>query len=172
MSEDKKPKELQEQKKSRGSHLFKKGQSGNPAGKKKGVGIQGELRKKLNQNLPAILDLLIEQALTGDLVAIKLLMEKGFPNKKAESYIDLEIPEELSIADKVDYALNAVTRGELPTELVNDLAKAAVLSKALSDASTGGARVIELNVGVEVPPDMTIEVKEPRLLDQANESKD
>lgn len=162
MSEDKKPNDLQEQKKSRGKHLFQKGQSGNPKGKPKGVGIQGELRKKLNQNLPAILDLLIQQALTGDLVAIKLLMEKGFPNKRAESYIDLDIPEDLSIADKVEYALNAVTRGELSTELANDLAKTAVLSNTLKDTSIGGTKVIELNMGSLVDPDMTLEVKDPK----------
>ena len=162
MSEDKKPNDLQEQKKSRGKHLFQKGQSGNPKGKPKGVGIQGELRKKLNQNLPAILDLLIQQALTGDLVAIKLLMEKGFPNKRAESYIDLDIPEDLSIADKVEYALNAVTRGELSTELANDLAKTAVLSNTVKDTSIGGTKVIELNMGSLVDPDMTLEVKEPK----------
>jgi len=160
--EDKKTKKLQEQAKSR-SHLFQKGQSGNPAGKRKGAGIQGELRKKLNQNLPAILDLLIEQALAGDLVAIKLLMEKGFPNRKAESYIDLEIPEDLSIADKVEYALNAVTRGELPAELASELAKTAVLSSTLKDTSIGGTEVIELNMGSLVDPDMTLEVKEPKV---------
>jgi len=159
--EDKKTKKLQEQTKNR-SHLFQKGQSGNPAGKRKGAGIQGELRKKLNQNLPAILDLLIEQALAGDLVAIKLLMEKGFPNRKAESYIDLEIPEDLSIADKVEYALNAVTRGELPAELASELAKTAVLSNTLKDTSIGGTKVIELNMGSLVDPDMTLEVKEPK----------
>ena len=162
MSEDKKPNDLQEQTKNRGKHLFQKGQSGNPAGKKKGAGIQGELRKKLNQNLPAILDLLIEQALTGDLLAIKLLMEKGFPNKRVESYIDLDIPEDLSIADKVEYALNAVTRGELSTELANDLAKTAVLSNTLKDTSIGGTKVIELNMGSLVDPDMTLEVKDPK----------
>ena len=89
-------------------------------------------------------------------------MEKGFPNKRAESYIDLDIPEDLSIADKVEYALNAVTRGELSTELANDLAKTAVLSNTLKDTSIGGTKVIELNMGSLVDPDMTLEVKEPK----------
>jgi len=162
MTEDTKPIQLQDQTKSKGKHLFQKGQSGNPLGKKKGVGVQGQLRKKLNQNLPEILDLLIKQAKTGDLTAIKLLMEKGFPNKRAESYIDLDIPEDLSIADKVEYALNAVTRGELSTELANDLAKTAILSNALKDTSIGGTKVIELNMGSLVDPDMTLEVKDPK----------
>jgi hypothetical protein len=162
MCEDKKPEVLKEQKKSKPKHLFQKGQSGNPAGKPKGVGIQGELRKKLNKNLPEILDRLIEQALTGDLVAIKLLLERGFPAKRSESYIDLEMPEHLNLAERVDYALNAATRGEIATEIVNELAKAAVLSNTLKTTAVGGTRVIELNAGQLVAPDMSLEVKEPK----------
>ena len=162
MTEDTKPIQLQEQTKSKGKHLFQKGQSGNPLGKKKGVGVQGQLRKKLNQNLPEILDLLIKQAKTGDLTAIKLLMEKGFPNKKSESYIDLPIPDDLSIAEKVDFAVDAATRGEISTESAGELAKAAVLANTLRDTSAGTAKVIELNLGQLVDPDMTTEVKEPK----------
>lgn len=171
MAEDTKATELKEQKKSKPKHLFQKGQSGNPAGKPKGVGIQGELRKKLNKNLPEILDLLIKQALTGDLVAIKLLLEKGFPNKKSESYLDLEIPEELSLAQKIEYALEAVMKGELPAEVVTEVAKSALVAKSLADTSVGGTKVIELNLGVQVDPDMSIAIKEPKLLDEKNESE-
>ena len=164
MNEDKKSNDQIDlvKKRTKQDTQFKKGQVANPKGRPIGSGIQGELRKKLNKNLPVILDRLIEQALAGDLVAIKLLLERGFPAKRSESYIDLEIPESLTLAEKVDYALDAVTRGELATEIGNELAKAAVLSNTLKTTAVGSIRVIELNAGQLVAPDMGIEVKEPK----------
>jgi len=164
MTKDQKPEAQIEMGKKRTSKdtQFKKGQVPNPKGRPVGSGIQGELRRMLNSHMPEMVEKLITMARGGDLGALRILMDKGLGNRKPESYIEIHIPEELSIADKVDYALNAVTRGELPAELANELAKTAVLSNTLKDISIGGTKVIELNVGSLVDPDMSLEVKEPK----------
>jgi hypothetical protein len=142
---------------------FKKGNNANPKGRPIGSGVQGELRKKLNQNLPEILDKLLELARGGDLGALRILIDKGLGSRKNETYIDLDIPENLSIAQKVDFVIDAAVMGEIATESAGELAKAAVLANTLKDTEIGSARVIELNLGQLVAPDLTLEVKEPKM---------
>ena len=59
---------------------FKKGQSGNPSGRPKSD--NAGMRDKLAKAMPEIIDKLIEQALLGDMAAIKLVLDKTTPNIK------------------------------------------------------------------------------------------
>lgn len=73
-------------------HLWKKGQSGNPAGRPKGsrnaitimkLALEGDLRTRLKKDAAEILEKAIELAKNGDQAMIKLLVDKMIPTSKS-----------------------------------------------------------------------------------------
>jgi hypothetical protein len=72
---------------------FKKGQSGNPAGKRPGTQHKATLaaQELLEGDLQAITRVCIDKAKGGDLVACKLILDKLIPNRR-ERAIDLQLP--------------------------------------------------------------------------------
>ena len=64
---------------------FKKGQSGNPAGRKPGPSKIGKIRQGLEAHLPEILSALIAGAKAGDPAAAKLLLDRVLPSLKPET---------------------------------------------------------------------------------------
>ena len=56
--------------------MWKSGQSGNPVGKKPGIGKIDKLRAALAKELPEVLTALVTQAKAGDTGAIKLVLER------------------------------------------------------------------------------------------------
>ena len=61
---------------------FKKGESGNPKGREAGKTPATALKKIIADNMPDILNAMIEQALAGDMVAAKALTDKVIPSIK------------------------------------------------------------------------------------------
>lgn len=60
-----------------------KGQSGNPAGRAKGVGEVSRLRADIAKHVPKIVRALVARALDGDPAAAKLLLERTVPPLKS-----------------------------------------------------------------------------------------
>ena len=96
---------------------FKKGQSGNPRGKKPGTLHKATVAalELLEGDLQVITRVCIEKARGGDLVACKLILDKLIPNCRERS-IDLQLPE-LAGAAEVPKALaatlEAVAQGKI-----------------------------------------------------------
>ena len=96
---------------------FKKGQSGNPRGKKPGTRHKATMAalELLEGDLQAITRVCIDKAKGGDLVACKLILDKIIPNCRERS-IDLQFPQ-LAGAAEVPQALattlEAVTQGKI-----------------------------------------------------------
>lgn len=113
---------------------FKPGQSGNPAGRPKGSGVAGKLRKAIEAEAPQIIEALIAQARGGDVTAARILLDRVLPSLKAET-APVTIPgmDAGSLSERAQAALDAAERGEVAPDT----------AAALVGAVGGLARIIE-----------------------------
>ncbi|WP_143814995.1 DUF5681 domain-containing protein [Magnetofaba australis] len=64
---------------------FRPGNNANPAGRPKGSGFAGEMRRRIQDAAPGVVAALIAKAEDGDIQAARLLLERCVPSLKAES---------------------------------------------------------------------------------------
>jgi hypothetical protein len=92
---------------------WKPGQSGNPAGRKPGTGEVAKIRARISARVPELLDALMVSALSGDVGAARLLLERAVaPLKAAEQPQALHMPGD-TLTEKGRAVLDAVAAGEL-----------------------------------------------------------
>ena len=106
---------------------FKKGQSGNPQGKKPGTRHKATMAalELLEGDLRAITKVCIDKAKDGDMMACKLILDKLIPNRR-ERAIDLPLPKlagtaeiPQALADTLEaVAIGKITPGEGQTVAV------------------------------------------------------
>ena len=107
-------------------HKFKKGQSGNPAGRPKGSGLSAQLRAAIEQDAPSIIKAMIEQAKAGDMQAAKALLDRVLPALKPESQA-IHLPELVAaptLADKAKAAIDAAGAGDIAPSAASDMVSA------------------------------------------------
>lgn len=92
---------------------WKKGESGNPAGRPPGTGQVAALRAAIHAHVPAIIDRLVQAALAGDTGAARLLLERVCaPLKAAEDVVSLALPDG-TLTEQGRAVLGAVAAGDL-----------------------------------------------------------
>lgn len=73
---------------------WKAGESGNPAGRRPGSGEVARLRAAIAEHLPSLIQTLIDRALSGDVAAARLMLERVIPPLKAsEEVASLALPD-------------------------------------------------------------------------------
>ena len=71
---------------SENSSRWKRGQSGNPSGRKAGTGRVAEMRAGLAECLPEVLSSLSKAAVAGDMQATRILLDRVLPPLRAEEW--------------------------------------------------------------------------------------
>lgn len=72
---------------------WKKGQSGNPSGRKPGLTARGKFRQQVEKAVPKIVEQVLQAALAGDIQAIKLILDRCIPPlKPTADAVKLNLP--------------------------------------------------------------------------------
>jgi hypothetical protein len=113
---------------------FKKGQSGNPAGRPKGVSPHAKLRDAIRKDIPEIIEAMVKRAKEGDTAAAKILLDRALPAlKPAEPPITFPVRDGLSATGRA--ILQQMGAAELTPEE----------GTKLIGALAGLARVVEVD---------------------------
>ena len=92
---------------------WKAGESGNPAGRKPGSGEVAEMRAAMAMHVPAVLTVLVQRAMAGDIGATRLLLERTIaPLKASEEMARLALTDG-TLTEQGRAVLAAVAAGEL-----------------------------------------------------------
>lgn len=99
---------------------FKKGTSGNAKGRPSTNVTADKLRKSINDDMPDILNKLIELAKGGDVQAIKLVLERVCPALKPQAVpISLTVCD--SLAEQGNEIIRATMQGQIPPDIGSQL---------------------------------------------------
>jgi hypothetical protein len=91
---------------------FRKGESGNPRGRPRGIQTQAKLRDSIAKDLPAIIQGLVSAAREGDTAAAKLLLDRVLPAlRPVDQPAPVPISQDLGAAGRD--ILGAVGEGKL-----------------------------------------------------------
>jgi hypothetical protein len=99
---------------------FIKGTSGNAKGRPSANISANKLRKSINEDMPDILNKLIELAKGGDVQAIKLVLERVCPALKPQA-VPINLPFVESLAGQGNEIIRATMQGKIPPDLGSQL---------------------------------------------------
>ena len=112
---------------------YKKGESGNPKGRAPGSTPGVKLRKAVELQSDAILKTVIDAALSGDLLACKMLLDRILPVLKPQALeVKLRCDDTLTLQGNT--ILNATLSGQIPPDI----------GSQLITALAGQARIVEI----------------------------
>ena len=121
---------------------FKKGVSGNPKGRPRGViDKRQKLRIALEEKAEELLEIIIESAMKGDAQMQRVLLGRLIPPAKPESSLQSFYLPEGSLSEQASAVIQAVGRGELPTSNAHELLSAISLSLKIKETEELEKRV-------------------------------
>jgi hypothetical protein len=129
---------------------FVKGQSGNPKGRPKNKTPATLFRKAIVEDMPAIIETLVELAKGGDVQAAKVLLDRVCPPLKPQALpINIFCSDELP--EQGREIIRATVSGEIPPDIGSQLITALARQGNLVELQIAMARLqrIEAHLGVK-----------------------
>jgi hypothetical protein len=102
------------------STKFKPGQSGNPKGKPKDKTPATLLRKSIADDMPEIIQTLVNLAKGGDVAAAKVLIDRCCPVLKPQA-MTINLPTNGSLAEQGNEIIKATMSGQIPPDIGSQL---------------------------------------------------
>ena len=99
---------------------FEKGMSGNPKGRTPAHITATKVRKSLADDLPDIMNKLVELAKQGDTTAIKLILDRVCPALKPQA-VPISLPVCDSLAEQGNEIIKATMSGKIPPDIGSQL---------------------------------------------------
>lgn len=93
---------------------WKKGESGNPNGRKPGTDQVAKLRESIATHIPEIITQMVNKAKEGDVHAARLLLERVIPPlKSTESSVSITLPENATLSEQGQTIIQSIANGTL-----------------------------------------------------------
>ena len=92
---------------------WKKGQSGNPAGRPKGTAKVAKLRSLIEADMPEVIAKVVELAKEGDMSAAKLLVDRVIPTIRPVEQPRVTLPAGGSLVERGEAVLSAMLEGKI-----------------------------------------------------------
>lgn len=99
---------------------FKPGQSGNPRGRTPGKTPGAKIRKAIELRANDILQSVIDAAVSGDMVACKMLLDRITPSLKPIA-LSINLPVNGTLADQGGEIIRATMGGKIPPDIGSQL---------------------------------------------------
>jgi hypothetical protein len=99
---------------------FKKGQSGNPAGRKPGTTAGSKIRQAIEESRDDIIKAVIDAAKGGDMSAAKMLLDRICPTlRPVIQPVVIPVNDEAGLSDKGDEVIKSAMAGQVPPDIAN-----------------------------------------------------
>ena len=129
---------------------WRPGESGNPRGKPRGAGKVARLREAIGDALPQVIERLVQSALSGDVGAARLLLERVCPAlRPVEVPAVVSLPADGTLTEQARALLAAAATGALAPAQAAALVQALGTTARIAEADDLAARVRALEEALE-----------------------
>ena len=119
---------------------FQTGTSGNSKGRPKGRTASAKIRAAIEKRANDVLETVINAAISGDLVACKLLLDRIAPTLKPQT-MAINLPIQDSLSGQGNEIIRATMAGEVPPDVGNQLMAALSLQCKILETCELVARI-------------------------------